>query len=235
LKRDEAAPAERPGGFDEHERDTAPRAYSQEMVDSVRSGTVPNGPPPPVKRASDIQATAKIDRFELEAVLRMESGTRPAVTSDEIERFRENGVAPALDRDSSLGSASLVHRDSSLGSASLGHRDSSLGSASLGHRDSSLGSASLVDPHARPTVEAIPRSVIEAAEARGPTERIVTQPLVALSMPTPTPVSRIQPAPVTRLPRWVLPLVAVSVGIVVALAFSAGFVIGRFTSFTIPH
>ncbi len=185
MKRDDAV--SKPGGFDEHERDTAQRAYPKEIVDSSRGEEESSRIPP---RKYDAQATTKMARVDLDTILRKESGTRPAVTREDIERAMQRGVA-------------------------------------------------LEDPHARATVTAVPRSVMEAAEP---------PPAVAVELlqPTPTPLREAtppgvelpiavrayalveEPRPVSpRLPRWVVPLVALAVGIVVSLAFASGFILGR--------
>ena len=195
MKRNEASTTE--SGFDEHERDTAQRAYPKEIVDSARTGQsgAADGPPRPIRRPHD-HATTKMPKFELEAVLRKESGTRPAVTTQEIERFMQRGAPPVAE-----------------------------------------------DPHVRPTMTAVPRSILEAGEAGeaplADAGASTTQPLV---VPTPAPFSHesaisLAPpaphsppsmaAPESRLPRWVVPLVAAGVLVLVSVAFASGFLLGR--------
>ncbi len=62
--------------FDEHERDTARRAYPKEIVDGIKR-------------------TTKMPKLDL-AKLQTESGTRPALTHDAIERHVREQMADAL-------------------------------------------------------------------------------------------------------------------------------------------
>lgn len=62
--------------FDEHERDTAKRAYPKEIVDGIKR-------------------TTKMPKFDL-AALRTESGTRPALSHDAIERHVRERMENAL-------------------------------------------------------------------------------------------------------------------------------------------
>ena len=62
--------------FDEHEQDTARRAYPSEIVDGTKR-------------------TAKMPSFDLNQ-LRSESGTRPALTHDAIERHIQEKMENAL-------------------------------------------------------------------------------------------------------------------------------------------
>ena len=62
--------------FDEHERDTAQRAYPKEIVDGTKR-------------------TTKMSKLDL-AALRTESGTRPALTHDAIERHVRARMEDAL-------------------------------------------------------------------------------------------------------------------------------------------
>lgn len=62
--------------FDEHERDTAKRAYPKEIVDGIKR-------------------TTKMPKLDL-AALRTESGTRPALSHDAIERHVRERMENAL-------------------------------------------------------------------------------------------------------------------------------------------
>jgi hypothetical protein len=63
--------------FDEHEQDTARRAYSRELVEGAKR-------------------TTQMQKFDPEAALRTESGTRPALNPDAIERHVRERMEDAI-------------------------------------------------------------------------------------------------------------------------------------------
>jgi hypothetical protein len=158
-----------PGGFDEHERDTAQRAYPQEIVER-----------------SDPHATTRIARFELEKVLEKASGTRPAVTSEEIERLARERKA----RTEQQAAARAAEQAAEVAQA--------------------------------PRQASVPEVSVE-----GLSESELEENIDALGTPEPQKQKEFRFA---ELPRWFVPVAALSVGILVSAAFAAGIVLGRLSA-----
>jgi hypothetical protein len=191
--------------FDEHEQDTARRAYPKEVVDSAKR-------------------TTEIAKFDLARALQTESGTRPAVSKDGLERR-----ARELQMQREMREAIDRHVRENIDVAFSPVR----GDASSDE-----------DPHSRPTIEAgVFHALVPVRETESSGRASMTQPLAeatALRSETPPTEARVSAvnsiapsAPravaeaVAPLPRrWTIAL-ALFVVLLVSAAGAAGFVFGR--------
>lgn len=183
--------------FDENEADTARRAYSREIVERSKR-------------------TAKMERFDLETMLRTESGTRPAIGREMIAQHeRESNVTSTGAVDGSLWEPAALERHV---------RERIKDALEPSRAPTPLIPAPApvpdVDPHSRPTIEAfrpIPLDPELAAPAPAPEEK-------APAEPAPAPAER---RGYVSVPRWLLTLVLLTSVMLVLAAGGAGFVLGR--------
>ncbi|MBX3207410.1 MAG: hypothetical protein KF764_20345 [Labilithrix sp.] len=177
--------------FDEHEHDTARRAYPQEIVDGTKR-------------------TTKMARLDLDG-LRTESGTRPALTHDAIERHVREKIDDALagvEREDD--SAADPHSRPTIEAGVFGAMPTNPEAAAWLATGAVIAAAPASAPALTPPASASPASL-------GPASR-------------PTPLaSSSSIAPPRRAPiaGWVVAFVLLGLVMMVSAAGAAGFVLGR--------
>jgi hypothetical protein len=163
--------------FDEHEHDTARRAYPQEMVDGSKRTT----------------KMAKLDLNEL----RTESGTRPVITHDAIERHvREKMEGALVDRSS--GVTEDPHSRPTIEAGMLGAIPAS-------HTNEWASTPAQFEPPA--SFEPMGR--------------------ISASRPTPLSATMSMPSPERSIAGWVVAVILIGLVFMLSAAGVVGFVLGR--------
>lgn len=200
--------------FDEHEHDTARRAYPQEVVDGSRR-------------------TTRMAPLDLDA-LRTESGTRPALTHDAIERHVREKIDDALtDAEHASGQVDAHSRPTieagvfgAMPAAQATDWSAALSAAMPpGAAVSTTHLAAALGP--LPASESLPGS---GPSSSGPSSWNGVA-LGPVSRPTPLAAAP-SDAPARRAPiaGWVVAVALLGIVLMVSAAGAAGFALGRRTS-----
>jgi len=190
--------------FDENEADTARRAYSREIVERAKR-------------------TARMEKVDLERMLRTESGTRPAIGRELIAQHeRESNVVSTSAGEGSLWEPAALERHVRAQMQNALEPSSSVPTPLI----PAPAAVPDIDPHSRPTIEAF-RPIPLDPELVAPSSQEAAAES-ALAEPAPAPV----PAPVERrgyvsIPRWLLTVGILLVVMLVVAAGAVGFVLGR--------
>lgn len=174
--------------FDEHEQDTAQRGYPKQLVERATR-------------------TTKMNKVDLERLVRTESGTRPAVSPDDIDRHVRERMEGALSDEPRRATMPIPIP----------------------------APAAEDDAHSRPTIEASifkPVASTDTATTAPPPALAPTASTPPLSRETPAamvaPVARPnEKASHVSVPRWLFTLLIVGSVALAAAAGALGFVAGR--------
>lgn len=182
--------------FDEHEHDTARRAYPQEIVEGSRR-------------------TTKMARLDLDA-LRTESGTRPALTHDAIERHVREKIEDALTDAGRAGGEVDPHSRPTIEAGVFG----AMPAAHATDWSAATSAVSATHPAAAALGPAAGGPASAGGAALGPASR-----------PTPLAAS-LSVAPARRAPiaGWVVAFVLLGIVLMVSAAGAVGFALGRRSS-----
>ena len=172
--------------FDEHERDTARREYPREIVEGTKR-------------------TAKIAKVDLNE-LRTESGTRPAITRDLIEKIRD----------------ALPHH--ALVSSEDAHSRPTIELTTVTLTVDDQGQPLGVDPSTLPT--APPPS--EATTAT-PFPTQVATPTAIVSPSSSSSISNEKAPARSPIATWVVGMIVVGIALMLSAAGAVGFFFGRRT------